>query len=253
MSHGGGIQERIPSRPGSNPASPGVQERIGALRIGGGAVGSPRPAASSPLHRALGTSASPAVARNANYTPAPSLVTDGGGIQERIRMAPGTEIARTVAVRRSHVPSHYAMLGVPRDFSPELLKKQYRLLALRYHPDAAERNGVDADEVAERFIALQTAYEVAAQFRRAIRRNSAILLERHPRLAGAERPGAPPALRPRGASAEPPRVAPRRVGRRAAAPPRQPPPARRQEPRRAAGGDGGVGGGAGASGGGAGG
>ena len=79
MSHGGGIQERIPSRPGSTPASPGVQERIGALRIGGGAVGSPRPAASSPLHRALGTSASPAVARNANYTPAPSLVTDGGG------------------------------------------------------------------------------------------------------------------------------------------------------------------------------
>ena len=174
MSHGGGIQERIPSRPGSTPASPGVQERIGALRIGGGAVGSPRPAASSPLHRALGTSASPAVARNANYTPAPSLVTDGGGIQERIRMAPGTEIARTVAVRRSHVPSHYAMLGVPRDFSPELLKKQYRLLALRYHPDAAERNGVDADEVAERFIALQTAYEVAARnfgaIRRAIRR-----------------------------------------------------------------------------------
>ena len=55
MSHGGGIQERIPSRPGSTPASPGVQERIGALRIGGGAVGSPRPAASSPLHRALGT------------------------------------------------------------------------------------------------------------------------------------------------------------------------------------------------------
>ena len=163
MSHGGGIQERIPSRPGSTPASPGMQERIGALRIGGGAVGSPRPAASSPLHRALGTSASPAVARNANYTPAPSLVTDGGGIQERIRMAPGTEIARTVAVRRSHVPSHYAMLGVPRDFSPELLKKQYRLLALRYHPDAAERNGVDADEVAERFIALQTAYEVAAR------------------------------------------------------------------------------------------
>ena len=42
MSHGGGIQERIPSRPGSTPASPGVQERIGALRIGGGAVGSPR-------------------------------------------------------------------------------------------------------------------------------------------------------------------------------------------------------------------
>ena len=205
-----------------------MQERIGALRIGGGAVGSPRPAASSPLHRALGTSASPAVARNANYTPAPSLVTDGGGIQERIRMAPGTEIARTVAVRRSHVPSHYAMLGVPRDFSPELLKKQYRLLALRYHPDAAERNGVDADEVAERFIALQTAYEVAARNFGAIRRATlrAIILEHHPRLAGAERPGAPPALRPRGAAAEPPRVAPRRVGRRAAASPRKPPPAR---------------------------
>ena len=67
--------------------------------------------------------------------------------------------ARTVAVRRSHVPSHYAMLGVPRDFSPELLKKQYRLLALRYHPDAAERNGVDPLEAEERFKRLQAAYE----------------------------------------------------------------------------------------------
>ena len=91
----------------------------------------------------------------------------GSHVQDRIPMRPGT-LMRTVAVRRDHVPSHYAMLGVPRDFSPELLKKQYRLLALRYHPDAAERNGVDADEVADRFIALQTAYEVrranSAQF-----------------------------------------------------------------------------------------
>ena len=40
------------------------------------------------------------------------------------------------------------------------LKKQHRLLSLRYHPDAAQRNGVDPAAAAERFVAMQTAYEV---------------------------------------------------------------------------------------------
>ena len=32
-------------------------------------------------------------------------------------------------------PTHYAVLGLQRDFTEEQLKKQYRLLALKYHPD----------------------------------------------------------------------------------------------------------------------
>ena len=74
---------------------------------------------------------------------------------------PGTQVARTVAARvRTHTPSHYAMLGVPRDFTEMQLRKQYRLLALRFHPDAAARNGIDPDEAVARFQAMQTAYEV---------------------------------------------------------------------------------------------
>lgn len=51
-------------------------------------------------------------------------------------------------------------LGVPRDYTEAQLRKQYRLLALRYHPDAAERNGLEPDVAIERFIALQEAYAV---------------------------------------------------------------------------------------------
>jgi curved DNA-binding protein CbpA len=72
----------------------------------------------------------------------------------------GTEVMRTVAARVNLTPSHYAMLGVPRDFTEAQLRKQYRLLAMRYHPDAADRNGIDPQEALERFTALQTAYSV---------------------------------------------------------------------------------------------
>ena len=68
---------------------------------------------------------------------------------------------RTVASRVvHHTPSHYAMLGVPRDFTEAQLRKQYKLLARRFHPDAATRNGIDPDEATERFRNMQTAYEV---------------------------------------------------------------------------------------------
>ena len=66
-------------------------------------------------------------------------------VQDRIPMRPGT-LMRTVAVRRDHVPSHYAMLGVGPEFTEAQLRKQHRLLSLRYHPDAAARNGVEPAE-----------------------------------------------------------------------------------------------------------
>jgi len=51
--------------------------------------------------------------------------------------------------------SHYAVLGLERDFTAEQLKKQYRLLALRYHPD---RNRGDEAAAADRFKGLQQAH-----------------------------------------------------------------------------------------------
>jgi len=51
--------------------------------------------------------------------------------------------------------SHYAVLGLDRNFNPEQLRKQYRLLALRYHPD---RNRGDEEAAADKFKALQQAH-----------------------------------------------------------------------------------------------
>ena len=50
---------------------------------------------------------------------------------------------------------YYQVLGVPRDATPEQIKKAYRRLAMKYHPDVA-----DAPDAAERFKEIGEAYEV---------------------------------------------------------------------------------------------
>lgn len=50
---------------------------------------------------------------------------------------------------------YYEVLGVPRDASAEQIKKAYRRLAMRYHPDVA-----DAPDAAEKFKEIGEAYEV---------------------------------------------------------------------------------------------
>ena len=50
---------------------------------------------------------------------------------------------------------YYQTLGVPRDATPEQIKKAYRKLAMKFHPDVA-----DAPDAAERFKAIGEAYEV---------------------------------------------------------------------------------------------
>ena len=55
------------------------------------------------------------------------------------------------------MPSHYAILGLQRECTEAELKKQYRLLALKYHPD--RNRGGEAD-AAEKFKQLREAYTV---------------------------------------------------------------------------------------------
>ena len=52
---------------------------------------------------------------------------------------------------------HYEVLGVPRDVSDSDLKKAYRKLALKNHPD---KNPDNIEECTRLFNAIQQAYEV---------------------------------------------------------------------------------------------
>ncbi len=52
---------------------------------------------------------------------------------------------------------HYQVLGVAKDASQDEIKKAFRSLALRYHPD---RNPQDQQEAEEKFKEINAAYEV---------------------------------------------------------------------------------------------
>ena len=129
---GGGIQERLVGRP-RQPVMPRV-----ALGPGGRVLGDlisrqdGRPAP-SPNNTAASDAA------DATGVPASSMeggVQSGGGIQDRLHWRGPGLAARSsgLAVHTPSTPSHYAALGVTRNFSEAELKEQYRLLALRYLP-----------------------------------------------------------------------------------------------------------------------
>lgn len=54
---------------------------------------------------------------------------------------------------------YYKVLGVSKQFSDRELKKAYRQLALKYHPDKAE-NSEDKEAAKEKFVEVSEAYEV---------------------------------------------------------------------------------------------
>lgn len=55
---------------------------------------------------------------------------------------------------------YYDIIGVPSDASVEDIKKVYRKLALKYHPDMAKANGIDSKQAEERFKEISEAYSV---------------------------------------------------------------------------------------------
>ena len=59
--------------------------------------------------------------------------------------------------RRTKKQCYYEVLDVQKDASEAELKKSYRMLALRYHPD---KNPDNAEEAATKFKILQEAYQV---------------------------------------------------------------------------------------------
>ena len=135
-------------------------------------------------------------------------------------------------------PSHYAVLGLSRkEFTPEQLKKNYRALALRWHPD---RNRGDEQAAAEKFKELQEAFntlndpEARIVYRRAgrqrRRRASGSAAAAKANAAAGAQPAAPAPPPPQTRAPPPPpqpQPRPRRRSRRPPAEPRTeaPPPA----------------------------
>jgi DnaJ family protein A protein 5 len=55
---------------------------------------------------------------------------------------------------------HYEVLGVARAADAGEIKKAFRLLALRWHPDKHQKNNISSEEATLRFQEIQSAYEV---------------------------------------------------------------------------------------------
>lgn len=61
---------------------------------------------------------------------------------------------------RSRIKCYYEVLEAERDADDETLKKNYRKLALKFHPDKIKISNLDENEAKEKFQLIQQAYEV---------------------------------------------------------------------------------------------
>ena len=132
----------------------------------------------------------------------------------------------------SEEPTHYAVLGLPRDFTEEQLKKQYRLLALKYHPD---RNRGNEEEAAKQFQTISAANTVLSdpKARRAydLELLKQLVMNRHARRPPPRSTAQPPATRAMPTRAPPPqRPAPSAAAAASVHPPPKQPTPQSQPP-----------------------
>lgn len=85
---------------------------------------------------------------------------DGGAIRSLLIAPRGRRWARFLASATNGGKSHYAVLGVSPRASSADIKKAYRLLALKYHPDVSKDS--QADEV---FKNIRLAYDILSNER----------------------------------------------------------------------------------------
>lgn len=59
---------------------------------------------------------------------------------------------------------YYQVLEVERDADDDALKRNYRKLALKFHPDKVKISNLSENEAKEKFQLIQQAYEVSIEF-----------------------------------------------------------------------------------------
>jgi tetratricopeptide (TPR) repeat protein len=85
---------------------------------------------------------------------------------------------RLVDARAVRDLSHYGVLGVAHDAEPAVIKRAYRALCLRWHPDKQE--AAEANISSERAVRSNTAFRVRCFTRRRLSRCSRVPLVNHP-------------------------------------------------------------------------
>jgi DnaJ like chaperone protein len=77
-----------------------------------------------------------------------------------------SDVDSILAIFRPSNDSNYRMLGITKDATDEEVKKAYRKMAVKYHPDKVATLGEDVQKAAEeKFKAISQAYEAICKER----------------------------------------------------------------------------------------
>ena len=86
------------------------------------------------------------------------MLQENGGSDEDKKLASEKLQAAKVALKQSKEKNYYKILGISRSASNKEIKKAYRELALKYHPDKVKAE--DKEEAEKKFQDIGEAYEV---------------------------------------------------------------------------------------------